>query len=123
MPTTKITYHGLEPSDALTALIEARVAQLDEVAARIHSVRVVVDAPHQHQRHGRAFDIRVELRVAKGGVVVGRSSAEHVADDDPYQAVRNAFEHVRRQLTTAQVRVRGKQRAHEAARPSIRAAR
>jgi ribosomal subunit interface protein len=96
MPTTKITYHGLDASDALTALIESRVAQLGELSGRIQSVRVVVDAPPQHHRHGRGCDIRVELHQARRGVIVGHS---RVADDDAYHAVRDAFDHVRRQLT------------------------
>lgn len=123
MPTTKITYHGLEPSDALTALINSRVDQLGDLTDRINSVRVVVDAPHQHQRHGRPYDVRVEVRLPGREVIIGSSTAEPEADDDPYQAVRLAFEHVRRQMAASQDRGGGKQRAHEAARASIRPAR
>lgn len=120
MSPTKIAYHGLEPSEALTALIHERIDQLGELTDRISSVRVVVDSPHQHQRHGRAYDVRVEIHVAGHDVVLGSSAGEPEAEDDPYQAVRRAFDHVRRQLTASQTRDRGKQRAHEASRASIR---
>src|SRR5512135_1104403 len=46
MQPVQITYHGLEASPALTELIQTRAQQLERVSDRIHSVRVLVDAPH-----------------------------------------------------------------------------
>jgi ribosome-associated translation inhibitor RaiA len=112
----QITYHGIEPSDALTELIHTRSGQIDRLNDRIHALRVLVDAPHHHQRHGRRYRVRLELTLPGRDLVVGHDDDEHVLDDDAYQAVRRAFDALRRKLTTTQMRRRGKQRAHAALR-------
>ena len=116
----QITYHGLEPSDTLTELIHTRAAQLDRLHDRIHGLRVLVDAPHNHQRHGKRFRVRLDLTLPGRELVVGHDDDEHVGDDDAYQAVRHAFDALRRKLTTAQTRRHGKQRAHAAGRAAVR---
>ncbi|HXU72300.1 MAG TPA: HPF/RaiA family ribosome-associated protein [Polyangia bacterium] len=123
MQPVQITYHGLAPSDALTALIHARAAQLERVSERIHSLRVLVDAPHHHHRQGNHYRVRIEVGVPGGEVVVGHDVDERDADEDAYRAVRRAFDAIRRRLTTTQARTRGRQRAHADERFSIRAAR
>jgi len=123
MQPAQITYHGVEPSEALTALIESRVAQLERVCGSIQSMRVLVDAPHHHQRHGNHFRVRVEMTVAGGDIVVGHDVDEHAGNEDAYAAVRRAFDAARRCVTTAQSRRHGKERAHTDRRPTIRHAR
>ena len=108
MPLTRISYHDLEPSQSLNELIEERITQLTDLQPRIASVRVVVSAPHHHQRSGTAFDVRVEVRLPRREIVIGSSSPDDAADEDAYHAVRSAFDHARRQLTA----VEGKRRAH-----------
>lgn len=123
MQPVQITYHGIEPSDALTALIHTRAAQLERVSDRIQSLRVLVDAPHHHHRHGNHYRVRIELALPGYEVVVGHDADERSADEDAYRAVRRAFDAMRRRLTATQARTRGKERAHGDERPSIRAAR
>jgi len=123
MQPVQITYHGTQPSDALTALIHTRAAQLGRVNDRIQSLRVLVDAPHHHHRHGNHYRVRIELVLPGHEVVVGHDADERTADEDAYRAVRRAFDAIRRRLTATQARTRGKQRAHGDERPSIRAAR
>jgi ribosome-associated translation inhibitor RaiA len=121
MHPIRISYHGLPASDALTALIHARAGQLAQLSDRIHSVRVVVDAPHHHHRHGNHYCVRIDVRLPGRDIVVGNEPAD--ADEDAYQAVRHAFDAARRRLTAAQTRRSGKQRGHFDIHPSIRAAR
>jgi len=121
MQPIRISYHGIPASDAVTALIHTRAAQLDHLNERIHSLRVVVDAPHHHHRHGNHYCVRIELRMPGRDIVVGNEPVD--ADEDVYQAVRHAFDAARRRLTAAQTRRSAKQRAHAGARASIRAAR
>jgi ribosome-associated translation inhibitor RaiA len=123
MASAQITYHGIEPSDALTALIHTRAAQLVRVSDRIHSLRVLVDAPHHHHRHGNHYRVRIELGVPGCDIVVGNEAEARTTDEDAYQAVRRAFDAAKRRLTAAEARRSGKQRAHGAARATIRAER
>ena len=96
MQPAQITYHGVEPSDALTALIHSRAAELERVCGSIRSMRVLVDAPHHHQRHGNHFHVRIEMTVTGGDIVVGHDVDEHTGDEDVYAAVRRAFDAARR---------------------------
>ena len=111
MQPIQITYHGLEPSSALTELIHARAEQLERVSDRIHSMRVLVDAPHQHRHKGNHYRVRIELTLPGQDLVIGRDDDERDSDEDPYQAVRHAFDALRRRLDESLARRDGKQRA------------
>jgi ribosomal subunit interface protein len=101
MDPVQISYHGLESSPALSAIIETRAAQLARLNERILSLRVVVEAPPHHHRHGSRHRVRIELAIPHTEhVVVG-----HGIHEDPYQAVRRAFDVARRQLLAAQERM------------------
>ncbi len=120
MHPIQITHHGSEPSEALDELIRDRAAELGELCERIHSLRVVVDSPHHHHRQGNRYHVRLELRLPGRDIVVGNEAADRATDEDPYLAVRRAFDSLRRRLTATQVRRTGKQRAQDAPRGSLR---
>ncbi|HEX9102341.1 MAG TPA: HPF/RaiA family ribosome-associated protein [Polyangia bacterium] len=111
MQPVQITYHGLEPSPSLTELIHSRAEQLERVSDRIHSVRVLVDAPHQHRQKGNHYRVRIELTMPGQDLVVGHDDDERDSDEDAYQAVRHAFDALRRRLDESIARLHGKQRA------------
>jgi ribosome-associated translation inhibitor RaiA len=123
MQPAQITYHGVEPSEALTELIHERAAHLERVGGRILAMRVLVDAPHHHQRHGNHYRVTIEMTVPGGDVVVGHDVGEHTGDEDAYAAVRRAFDAARRCLSAAQSRRHGKERAQVDRLPTIRRAR
>jgi ribosome-associated translation inhibitor RaiA len=120
MQPVQISYHGMEPSDALTELVHVRAAQLEHVSDRILSLRVLVDAPHHHHRHGNHYRVRIEVTLPGHDIVIGHDVEERDADEDAYQAVRHAFDAARRRLIAARARDQGKARAHAENRPSIR---
>lgn len=111
MQPVQITYHGFEPSPALTELIHERTQQLERVSDRIHSVRVLVDAPHQHRHKGNHYRVRIALTMPGCDLVVGHDDDDRVSDEDAYQAVRHAFDALRRQLDESVDRRHAKQRA------------
>jgi ribosomal subunit interface protein len=111
MQPVQITYHGLEASSALTELIHTRAQQLERVSDRIHSVRVLVDAPHQHRQKGNHYRVRIELTMPGQDLVIGHDDDERAGDEDAYQAVRHAFDALRRRLDESVERRHGKQRA------------
>ena len=116
----RISYHGMDPSEALAEFIHLRAAQLEHLSDRIHSLRVVVDAPHQSHRHGNRYAVRLEIREPRDKVVVGSDGNDAATSEDVYQAIRRAFDTARRQLHTARTLRTGRQRAHNDTRRSIR---
>lgn len=127
----QITYRNMDPSDAVTARIEAEAAKLDTFFNRITSCRVVVEAPHRHHKWGELFHVRIELGVPGTELVVSHEPTLRAAlrhDDEPalkkhielhpqhkdvYVAIRDAFESARRQLQDYVKRLRGEVKTHE----------
>jgi ribosome-associated translation inhibitor RaiA len=83
------------------------MAELEKVFDRITSCRVMIEAPHQHQRKGRLFHVRVDLTVPGGELLVRRDPAEHHAHKDVYVAIRDAFDAAVRQLEDHARKLRG----------------
>jgi ribosomal subunit interface protein len=94
----QITFKGIEASPALEDRIREKAARLDRFEHDILRCHVTVEAPHRHQRQGRLFRARVEVFVPRGDIVVTRESPHDHAHEDPYVAVRDAFDAVVRQL-------------------------
>jgi ribosomal subunit interface protein len=88
------TFRNMPRSDALDAHIRERAAKLEEFHPRITSCRVTVEEIARHQHQGREFRVRVDVRVpGHQELVVNRDHAE-----DPYVALRDAFDAMARQL-------------------------
>jgi ribosome-associated translation inhibitor RaiA len=127
----QITYRNMDPSDAVTARIEAEAAKLDTFFDRITSCRVVVEAPHRHHKWGELFHVRIELGVPGKELVVSHEPTPRAAlrrDDeaalkkhielhpqhkDIYVAIRDAFGSARRQLQDYVKCLRGDVKTHE----------
>lgn len=97
----QISYHGLEQSDALDALVTDEAAKLERYFERILGCRVRIEHSHEHQRSGAPFQARITLNLPGEDVFINQ---EHDVDDvlkpfkDPALAVRHAFKKARRQL-------------------------
>lgn len=126
----QITYRHMEPSDAVTARIEAEAAKLDTFFDRIKSCRVVVEAPHRHHKRGELFHVRIELGVPGADLVASHESSPraalshdeevvltkhieaHPEHKDLYVAIRDAFASARRQVQDHVKRMRGEVKTH-----------
>ncbi|HEX9725635.1 MAG TPA: HPF/RaiA family ribosome-associated protein [Vicinamibacteria bacterium] len=104
----EIAFRGLDRSDAIEASIRRRAEQLDRFFDRIMACRVVVEAPHQHQRKGRIYHVRIDLTVPGEELVVRRDPSEHAPHEDVYLAIHDAFHEARRQLQDYARRRRGR---------------
>lgn len=93
----QVSFHGMDASEALTADIHARVADLDRLMP-LHSCRVVVDAPHRHHTQGRIYRVMIHAAVPGRELVVDKPGEGNRSHEDPFVAVRDAFSAVRRQL-------------------------
>lgn len=105
----QITIHGVAHSEALETHIRQKAAKLEQFHPRITSCRVTVEELGKHQHQGRQFRVRIDVRVpGRVELVVNR---DH--DEDVYVALRDAFDHMARQLEDATREQRGDVKAHE----------
>ena len=111
----EITFRHMEPSPALETAVRERVEKLEKFHHEIIGCHVVFEAPHKHHHKGKLYQFRIDITVPGREIVVTRSPDDDHAHEDPYVALRDAFDSVRRQLQD-HVRVRrGKVKHHETA--------
>ena len=104
----QITLRNMDHSEALETHIREKAKKLECFFEHIVSWRVVVDMPHKHKHQGQAFNIRINIGVPVGEIVVNRDSHE-----DVYVALRDAFDAARRQLEDYARRLRRETKTHE----------
>lgn len=109
----QVTFKDMEPSPALEARIRAKAARLKRFADDILRCHVTVEAPHRHHHQGRLYRARVEVHVPRGDVIVTRESPLNQAHEDPYVAVRDAFDAAVRQIEDHVRKLRGDVKHHE----------
>ena len=109
----QITFRGLPPSDAIEAKVRERAEKLDRFHARITSCRVVIDAAHRRHHKGNLYNVRIDLTVPGGELVVNREPHERDTHQDPYVALRDAFDAAGRRLEDHIRRQRGEVKSHE----------
>jgi ribosome-associated translation inhibitor RaiA/cold shock CspA family protein len=111
--TPEITFRGLPSSEALAADIQKKIDKLDRFFEHIMSCRVVIEAGHKHHHKGNLYHVRIALGVPGRELVVSRDPEKHQAHEDPYVAVRDAFDAARRQLEDYARQIRGDIKRHE----------
>ncbi|HEY8519254.1 MAG TPA: HPF/RaiA family ribosome-associated protein [Gammaproteobacteria bacterium] len=109
----EIQFHNMERSDALEAAARKHAEKLERFADDIVSCRVTIEAPHKSRRHGKVYQVTVDVRAPGGEIVASREPGLDPAHEDPYVALRDAFKAARRRLQDY-VRVRrGKVKTRE----------
>jgi ribosomal subunit interface protein len=88
-----VQFHGMEPSQAIEAMVHDHVRKLERFCDNIVSCRVGIDMLSRHQRHGRPTGVRIDLTIPGFELVVNR--VEH---EDIRVAMREAFDDMRRQI-------------------------
>lgn len=104
----QITIRDVEHSEALETHIRDKASKLDEFFKHIMSCRVVVEVPHKHHQQGKQFNVRIDIGVPGGEIVVNRDHAE-----DVYVALRDAFDAAKRRLEDYARKIRGDVKKHE----------
>lgn len=103
----QITFHGMAHSAALEEAIRERAGKLERFHPGIISCRAVVEEPARHKHQGKEFVVRLDIKVPGAEIAVNREHSE-----DPFVAVRDAFDAARRQLEDHARRRRGDVKAH-----------
>ena len=109
----QITFRNMDPSPGIEAAVREKASKLDTLYDKITGCHVVIEAPHRRHHQGVLYHVRIDLTVPGDELVVRRDPPEHHAHEDPYVAVRNAFDAIKRQLQDHVRRVRGSVKLHE----------
>ncbi len=129
----QITFRNMDPSPAVETRIREEAAKLDTFYNNIMGCRVVVEIPRKHLRHGKVFNIKIDLTVPGSEIVVKHEPTLHSAArqtevergkkelevdgayKDIFVSIRDAFKAARRQLQDFARRQRADVKAHESA--------
>ena len=110
----QITFKGFSSSEAVEARIRERAERLDRHHKRITDCHVVVEAPHRQHRKGKLYNLRIDLVVPGGELVVNQEGHDRHAHEDIYVAIRDAFNAMERQLAAFSQKRTGEIKVHEA---------
>lgn len=105
----QITFRNMPHSDAIETKITEKAAKLDRYYDRIMSCRVVVEESQRRQHQGKLFSVHIDITAPGKELAVTREENE-----DPYVAVRNAFNTATRWMEEHASRKRGKIKTHDA---------
>lgn len=103
----EVSSRNVELTDELRDLIHDKAGKLRTFHDNIISCRVMVEVPHRSQKKGHPYNIRIELTVPGGEVVVKREPGE-----DLRAAIVSSFDVVERQLKSYAGRQRGEVKTH-----------
>lgn len=98
----ELTFHNIEPSDALKASVDAHVRKLEQIHDHIIGCRVSIEMPHRSQKaSGNPPDVHIVVRVPGKEIVVSREynhEGHKKAATDAYAVLDDAFQVAQKQL-------------------------
>ena len=110
-----ISYEGLKGAPSLQARIEREANKLERFSDRITACHVALIGRSGKRRHGDLFQVRIRISSpGRADIVVDRNPSADHAHEDPYVAIRDAFNAARRRLQDHERRFEGKVKFHEA---------
>lgn len=109
----EITFRHMDPSPAIETRIREKAMKLDQFHKHIMSCRVVVEAPHAHQRKGKLYQVRLDIKVPGKELAISHERPQDHAHEDVYVAIRDAFDAAARRLEDFARSGRGKVKTHE----------
>ncbi len=112
----EIVFRDIPRSEALEENILEKIEKLEKMYDHITSCNVVIEETHHHKHQGKLFHVRINLHVPEKELVVSREKHDKQEHEDPYIAVRDAFNAMQRQLEEHSRKQRGNVKAHS--RPS-----
>lgn len=106
---TTLAFKGIDRSPALEQAIGKRIRELTHLRSGLMRVHVIVSELGRHQQQGRHFSVHLDLHCK------GRSNdiaVTHRHDEDPFVALRDAFDAAKRVLQEDLHRTRGDVKQH-----------
>lgn len=96
--STRTSFIGMPPSEALRADIEEHVARLLRFAPRLQACQVTVSRRERSHHHGDRYAVQIHATLPGQSFVAGRSGDDEHKHEDAYVAVKDAFDALRRQM-------------------------
>lgn len=106
---TQVVFRGIDHSPAVEEAVHKRVEKLERFSDQIHSIRVILESPHNYHHKGNVYHVGVEATIPNRDIVVTHEQHDKHAHEDIYIAIRDAFNAFERRLKS----VYGKQRSKE----------
>lgn len=98
----ELSFHNLEPSDALKQAVRQHVSKLEQFHDHIIGCRVVIGIPNKSAKAtGNPPDVHIVIRVPGKEIVVSREYKDNghkKADNDAYSVLDDAFKVAQQQL-------------------------
>ncbi|WP_053238576.1 HPF/RaiA family ribosome-associated protein [Sandaracinus amylolyticus] len=94
----QIHFRDMDASEAMESLLREKLEGLAQIEPRATSCHVVIEPTDKRHRHGTIHRITVRLAVPGDELVVSRESGEDHSHEDPYVALRDAVDALRRQV-------------------------
>jgi ribosomal subunit interface protein len=104
---TEISARNVELTDDLEELIRGKADKLNTFHDGIVRCKIMVEVPHRSQRKGVSYNVRIDLSIPGGEVVVKREPSE-----DLYTAIVSAFDVAERRLKERSDKHRGVVKSH-----------
>ena len=108
----EIVFRDIPRSEALEQNIQEKIDKLEKMYDHITSCNVVIEETHHHKHQGKLFHVRINLHVPDKELVVSHEKHDKQEHEDPYIAVRDAFNAIQRQLEDHTRKLRGNVKAH-----------
>lgn len=109
----EITYRGVQKSEAIENLVHRQMSRLERVGQHIVSASVAIEQPHQHQRTGSKYRVRIRLLIPpRHEIAVEHKSTEGDLHEPLPKVIRETFEAARRQVQELRERLRGEVKSH-----------
>lgn len=109
----EVSYRYVEKTDALDALINEKVAKLEQVCDHINSCRVAIEKIHDRPSSGSPYRVRIDLTVPPNHELVADKNPGEGDQYDPLETViRSAFDAARRQLVELNDRQHERVKSH-----------
>jgi cold shock CspA family protein/ribosome-associated translation inhibitor RaiA len=113
----QVTFHDVEASPEIRALVEEKIAKLSLLYDGILGARVIIDAPHQKHREGNRYRVSIEIKVPGTEIVATREPGDLDGHANPFTTVRDGFRAIERQLKAWMAVRRGDVRREHIQRP------
>ncbi|MEZ5659145.1 MAG: HPF/RaiA family ribosome-associated protein [Burkholderiaceae bacterium] len=103
----QITFRHMDHSDALESNIREWAERMDKVFPNLTSCRVVLEEESSHKHQGNRYIVHLDVHAPGHEFAVNRHR-----DEDPYVAVRDAFNAALRKLDDLSRQMRGDVKTH-----------
>lgn len=95
---TQVLFRGIDYSKAVEEAVQKRLGKLERFCNQIHSLRVILDSPHNYHHKGKVYHVAVEALIPNHDIVVTHDQHDKHSHEDIYVAIRDAFNAFERRL-------------------------